>query len=686
MRKKSTFSKLTSILMALALILGQLAFMPQAQASTNPITVGGFSYPDNFNLPLAPVSVNGVTQNYQQSSTEHRWYFANQWWTPANGATNYVTGLTSAVMQSARYLVVEFSANVSGTVGVGIGVNNNWEPGQQASVTASSQRSVVIDLANISTKATAGTDSNGFRIFLFRLNGSTVTRAYLSNSRTAVNDTPSTGPVTIGGTSYPVNFTLPVASVTVNGIPQNYQHSSTEHRWYFANQWWTPADGATNYVTGLTSAVMQSARFLIIEFSANVSGTVGAGIGVNNNWEPGQQTSVTASSQRAVAIDLANVSTKATAGTDSNGFRIFLFRPNGSTVTRAYLSNSSGSGSTTAPSITTQPVNRSIAAGQNTTFSVVATGSPAPTYQWQVSANSGSTWSNAGGTGVSGATSATLTLTNVNAAMNNYRYRVNVTNSAGTVTSTARTLTVTAPAANYLIALTFDDGPNTSPNGTVGVLDVLNKYGAKGTFFVNANHFVTSSMTTTNFTFNTQTRAVLQRMINEGHTVENHSWSHRNFTTLTSAQGVEDINRTSAAIEAATGRRPKYFRAPFFAYGEGARNSPLPVIGAGLDTNDWDANVSPSGQAIANFLLNQSNIRNGSLHGGIVLMHDGPVSTQTARTVQALDIFIPQMQAMGYEFVTLDELFRRTGFTPRLYNGTANNIVRWSNSSNSAPR
>jgi peptidoglycan/xylan/chitin deacetylase (PgdA/CDA1 family) len=220
----------------------------------------------------------------------------------------------------------------------------------------------------------------------------------------------------------------------------------------------------------------------------------------------------------------------------------------------------------------------------------------------------------------------------------------------------------------------------------VGVLDALDKHGAKGTFFVNANHFVTSPMSSTNYTYNAQTRAVLQRMVRDGHAVENHSWNHRNFTTLTSAQGLDDINRTSAAIQAATGVRPRYFRAPFFAYGEGARNSPLPIIGSGLDTNDWDPARSPNGQAIANFLLNQPNIRNGSLHGGIVLMHDGPVSTQTARTVQSLDIFIPQMQAMGYEFVTLEELFRRTNYTPPQYSGNANNIVRWSNTSNSPPR
>jgi hypothetical protein len=270
-------------------------------------------------------------------------------------------------MNSARYLVVEFSGNVSGTVGVGIGVNNNWEPGRQVSVNASNQRTVVFDLNTVATKSTANTNTNGFRIFLFRPSGATVTRAYLSNTRTAVSTaTPTPAPTTapntgggnaisVGGQSFPVSFALPTASASVGGRTQTYQHSTTEHRWYFANQWWTPADGATNYVNGLTTPVMNSARTLVVEFSSNVSGTVGAGIGVNNNWEPGRQVSVNASNQRAVAIDLTRVATKSTANTDTNGFRIFLFRPNGATVTRAYLSNTAVSGSSGGGTATPAP-------------------------------------------------------------------------------------------------------------------------------------------------------------------------------------------------------------------------------------------------------------------------------------------------------------------------------------------
>jgi len=89
-----------------------------------------------------------------------------------------------------------------------------------------------------------------------------------------------------------------------------------------------------------------------------------------------------------------------------------------------------------APAITQQPRNQAAAAGANVTFSVGATGRPAPTYQWTFN-----------GAAVSGATSSTLNLTSVQTA-NAGTYAVLVTNGASTVTSDQVTLTVTAAAGS----------------------------------------------------------------------------------------------------------------------------------------------------------------------------------------------------------------------------------------------
>ncbi len=91
-------------------------------------------------------------------------------------------------------------------------------------------------------------------------------------------------------------------------------------------------------------------------------------------------------------------------------------------------------GTTAVPVITTQPASQSVSAGASVTLSVVATGSPAPTYQWRKN-----------GTLLSGATSATLTISNAQAA-DAGSYTVVVTNSVGIITSNAATLSVAGAA------------------------------------------------------------------------------------------------------------------------------------------------------------------------------------------------------------------------------------------------
>ena len=90
--------------------------------------------------------------------------------------------------------------------------------------------------------------------------------------------------------------------------------------------------------------------------------------------------------------------------------------------------------------INTQPASVSACAGNNTSFSVTATG--ATSYQWQVSTNGGISF-----TDISGATTSTLGLTAVTTAMTGNQYRVLINGCPSTVTSNAATLTVqSAPA------------------------------------------------------------------------------------------------------------------------------------------------------------------------------------------------------------------------------------------------
>src|SRR6266478_474907 len=128
--------------------------------------------------------------------------------------------------------------------------------------------------------------------------------------------------------------------------------------------------------------------------------------------------------------------------------------------------------SNTAPTITTQPGNQTVTAGQTATFTAAATGSPTPTVQWQVS-TSGGAFSN-----VSGAISTTLSFTTAS-SQNGYQYQAVFTNSAGSATTTAATLTVNSPTlpmimtqpANQIVSAgqtaTFMAAATGSPTPTV---------------------------------------------------------------------------------------------------------------------------------------------------------------------------------------------------------------------------
>lgn len=95
--------------------------------------------------------------------------------------------------------------------------------------------------------------------------------------------------------------------------------------------------------------------------------------------------------------------------------------------------------------LSVQPSNISVCQGQNGTMTTTSSG--ATSYQWQVSTNGGSTWSNiSNGSTYSGVTTPTLSINNVSTALNTNKYRVVLTNSCGDVNSNAGTLTVPAAA------------------------------------------------------------------------------------------------------------------------------------------------------------------------------------------------------------------------------------------------
>jgi peptidoglycan/xylan/chitin deacetylase (PgdA/CDA1 family) len=188
------------------------------------------------------------------------------------------------------------------------------------------------------------------------------------------------------------------------------------------------------------------------------------------------------------------------------------------------------------------------------------------------------------------------------------------------------------PRTRKVVALTFDDGPS---EFTPKVLDILEKEKVPASFFI-----IGSSIA--------GREADLQREIDNGHTVANHTWTHID----TSGAGPEvrsQLERTQAAIKKATNFTPCLFRPPY-----GAKSSASVALTKrlGMQTVIWDVDTSDY-ERPASFDIVQR-VLNGVKPGSIVLMHDGGGPRE--ETLAALPEIIKGLKAKGYSFVTLDKL------------------------------
>ena len=190
-----------------------------------------------------------------------------------------------------------------------------------------------------------------------------------------------------------------------------------------------------------------------------------------------------------------------------------------------------------------------------------------------------------------------------------------------------------------LAALTFDDGPNIFT--TRQVTEKLAHYGVTASFFLVGDNITEESA------------AVARGALEQGCEINNHSRTHSAMPQLTPEEMKAEIAYTNERIKSMIGAEPRFFRPPYIAVsGEMFDNIDMPFI-AGIGAEDWLDEVSAEQRAERVL----SNVRDGS----IILLHD---MTGNYRTVNALDIIIPELISRGYELVTVSELFRRAGVEP----------------------
>ena len=183
---------------------------------------------------------------------------------------------------------------------------------------------------------------------------------------------------------------------------------------------------------------------------------------------------------------------------------------------------------------------------------------------------------------------------------------------------------------NKVIALTFDDGPGPY---TAHLLDILDQYGAKATFFLIGSKVSGQS-------------SVVRSIQARGHQLGNHSWSHPELPKLSVDQIAGEIDRTNEAIRQATGVKPSILRPPYGAVNgvvlEQLRLRNMSSILWSVDTRDW---------ADRNSQIVCSRAVAGARPGAVILMHD---IHQTS--VNAVPCILSSLKQQGYSFVTIQRL------------------------------
>lgn len=177
------------------------------------------------------------------------------------------------------------------------------------------------------------------------------------------------------------------------------------------------------------------------------------------------------------------------------------------------------------------------------------------------------------------------------------------------------------------IAFTFDDGPSENSNT---IVDALNKYHYKATFFVVGNRL---SKFSSNLKYEYQ----------NGMEIGSHSYDHSNLAKLKNGKLESNINNNADVIEKVVGQRPFLIRPPYGAINDYVKHSlDNAFILWSVDTNDW---LYKDKNHIVNHILENAK------DGDIILMHDLYDFTKEA----VLEV-LPELYLRGYQVVSVSEL------------------------------
>lgn len=186
--------------------------------------------------------------------------------------------------------------------------------------------------------------------------------------------------------------------------------------------------------------------------------------------------------------------------------------------------------------------------------------------------------------------------------------------------------------AEKMLAITFDSA--NAPSKTLQILDLLDQYGAKCTFFLQG-------------TFLKANPEVAQEIERRGHEVANHSYSHPSMPDLTNDQILADFSKSSAIFNEVLGHEPTLYRPPS---GYSSQRDRAIARALGQEVIKWTVDARDGFKdSTLNTVIKR--VQNNAAAGGIVLMH-----VYGKHTLAALETLLPWYIEQGYAFVTVSEL------------------------------
>ena len=185
------------------------------------------------------------------------------------------------------------------------------------------------------------------------------------------------------------------------------------------------------------------------------------------------------------------------------------------------------------------------------------------------------------------------------------------------------------------IALTFDI--NWAENDYIySILDTLDKYNVKGTFFVMGGWV----------NYSDENVVKLKKISERGHEIGNHSYKHPIFSKIGEERIKEELRKTDEVVEKYTGKKPSVFR---FPSGDYNAQSYRTVTSLGYKCIQWDADSvdwKEQGEEVE-----YNKVMKKVKAGSILLYHNNAKYTPSN-----LNRIIPELQKQGYKFVTVGEL------------------------------